>query len=74
MQNPSAAFHDIVGSAVTLKTEEELLEESEREGLQEQDRKPAETAAREINVQGYGEGEGSARSDKRLYTPDDIDF
>ena len=75
MQNPNASFHDIVGSAVTLKTEEELLDEAEEEAMRERrTEKSAEAPAHEKHTQSYGEGEGSARSDKRLYTPDDIDF
>ena len=65
MQNPSVSFNDIVGTAVTLKTDADDEEEvPEREAEQIAETRTARPA----------EGGISSEEQKRLYTPDDIDF
>ena len=64
MQNPTVSFYDVVGTAVTLKTPDELSEEAE--GAAGDDR-----SGTPVTPQEGGSSNGDGR---RLYTPDDIDF
>ena len=71
MQNPTVSFYDIVGTAVTLKTPDEIEDEEEAQKGKDTAEKEEESAS----LAAFGPAEkGEASGDRRHYTPDDIDF
>ena len=73
MQNPTVSFYDIVGTAVTLKTPDEIENEEERSEKAEQAAASPRESSAGASVLGATE-KGGASGDRRRYTPDDIDF
>ena len=67
MQNPEVSFYDIVGTAVTLKTPDEIEEEAETERVER-------SGAENPSAGESAAEKGALLEERRRYTPDDIEF